>query len=83
MGTVAQNADIYNFLESRLFSRTIYYFAFMRKEGIYTLLETLPILSFGLNICSPTPQNGQKEKRVTFVTLSVSVVPLGLEPRTP
>ena len=46
MGTVAQNADIYkypiyNFLESRLFYWTIYNFAVMRKEGIYTLFETL------------------------------------------
>ena len=49
MGTVARNADIYkypiyNFLESRLFYWTIYNFAVMRKEGIYTLFETLSSL---------------------------------------
>ena len=36
----------------------------------------------GLNIKLKTPKNGLKEKRVTFVTLSVSVVPTGIEPVT-
>ena len=46
MGTVTRNADIYkypiyNFLESRLFYRTIGNFAKMNKEGRYSLFETL------------------------------------------
>lgn len=59
MGTVARNADIYkypiyNFIESRLFYRTIYNFTHMRKEGIYTLLETL---SNGVPAASPSPKS--------------------------